>query len=413
MRRLGQDHSIMFCAPPAVDHGIRQAGKISPGVEVRVVDVLRWAMRETLSDFVHHAPHWAQQGLDFMTRRSAIMHIQEDPSETDITRMKAAWLQPEARTIAEMYDTVGRHAKHSHHPALAHPVLSARLQTLGLEEMPEVNLDEEQERAFEVSHEIEEEPEIERARKPTPCIPSVHSDIRAIVQSGVINPNSTAILNAFRTLQGVRYQRDLAEDFQACSLLVTRDFSQTVTGASMAEFLAPVHWVLSLQKEKGKRTLLVMSQHEVNELLPLIRNSTHVRLHLYCPRTSVSSDIFDHLRFFCIPPLPKNSERLHSSITAPLNMFAGQLYPSSYDEYRALCHFLGLDPDWQQRLRRRDRFVFPSDRRGALRTSPFSNSPVRFFKELLALRRKGQEFDTTPLGRILNGTRLMAHEFDW
>jgi len=42
--------------------------------------------------------------------------------------------------------------------------------------------------------------------------------------------------------------------------------------------------------------------------------------------------------------------------------------------------------------------------------SPFTQSPVRFVRELISLRRHGQEFDSTPMGRILEGRRLLASE---
>jgi hypothetical protein len=102
MRKLGNGHSVVFFAPIEVDRSIRSAAKKADAGDVDVADILHWAMLETCTDIQMRASHWSQQGSDFEMRRSA--WVQFSPTlPTSISTLKAAWLQPEERTLEEMY----------------------------------------------------------------------------------------------------------------------------------------------------------------------------------------------------------------------------------------------------------------------------------------------------------------------
>ena len=358
MRQLGQGQSVMFLAPPAVDVAIKAARTSDVNSHaVKVIDILRWTMQETCSDLLHHAPHWAQQGLEYKTRHMAMQAMPHEPSTPDISALKVAWLQPEAKSIAEMYDVDKLHPELSSNHAFQFADLTDRLNLLGIQRVAGINLDEEQER--EVSHEREVEQELQRPPPRKPHKPSVHKDVKQLVSHGTLQVGS-GILSAFETLKAVRYwPGSLASSSPADThLLVTLDFSKTLDGGSDVQSLKPVNFVLSIRRTA---VLVILSQYEVNELLPTIRTSPHVRLHLYSPRTSKSSPRFDDLAFYCIPPLASSSQRA-SNMVSQLNIFAGQLYPSTYYEYCALCDYLGLDSSKHPRSRRRDRFVTPANR---------------------------------------------------
>jgi len=415
MRQLGQGQSVMFLAPPETDTMIRKSrSQAASAAPILTEDIIRWTMEETCNDLLHHAPHWAQQGLDYLARQDALGKLPRKPSSSDIARLKQAWLQKEARTLVELYDsTSSRESLDT--SSLPYPQLVSRLRTLGIENVLPVNLDEEQER--EVSHEVQIERDVERPRNPKPCEPSLHHHVRMLVSDGIIVASSAAFQNAFSMLEGVRYQKSHKHTpLLASRLLVTKTFANTVTGSNDAEFLKPVQWVLSLRTAKANAQpyLIILSQFEVNALLPSIRKSQYVRLHIYSARTSVSSQIFDDLGFHCIPPLPAAQipQNPALSLIEELNMFSGQLYLSSYDAYLALANFLGIDVTEGSSYYWRSRFMQPVERKQrGLTRSPFQVNPMRFFKELTALRRKGQEFDSTPLGRILNGQRLRPSDF--
>ena len=82
-------------------------------------------------------------------------------------------------------------------------------------------------------------------------------------------------------------------------------------------------------------------------VLDHVKNSKCTALHLYKPRCNMAYDPQDALDFYTTPsqvtPLA-----LPRQLAVPLNLFAGQLYLSSYDDYLATCDFLGLSAEAAQ-----------------------------------------------------------------
>ncbi|KAF8260777.1 hypothetical protein EI94DRAFT_1747592, partial [Lactarius quietus] len=159
MRQLGKGQSVMFFAPGEVDRRIR--GLIPTGRKsedrIHVIDILRWAMHETCEDISCNLPHWAEQGLNHSRRISA-----------DVAILKSAWLRPESRTLKEMYDPVSNLVSEAKGAELYReinnvPSLRERLELLGITQLTDVSMAEEQER--EVDHEIEQERQVERPPK--------------------------------------------------------------------------------------------------------------------------------------------------------------------------------------------------------------------------------------------------------
>ena len=81
-----------------------------------------------------------------------------------------------------------------------------------------------------------------------------------------------------------------------------------------------------------------------------------------------------------------------------LNLFAGQLYLRTYEEYFSVCRFLGLGfrPPYEQIQVACYGFISATNRLkfDVLMESVclFTISPVEFLRILMALRRKGQSF---------------------
>jgi hypothetical protein len=88
-----------------------------------------------------------------------------------------------------------------------------------------------------------------------------------------------------------------------------------------------------------------------------------------------------------------------------LNLFAGQLYFDSEEEYWSVCSLLAL---WMAHPKAEysevDGFVPPRYRTG--RVSPFTRSRIPILKKLVELRRKGMGYHLTHLGHVLNGKPL-------
>lgn len=203
-------------------------------------------------------------------------------------------------------------------------------------------------------------------------------------------------------------------------LLATRDFITTTATHSersrLTEYLRPLNWIVSATQEDGTLLLVAMSPYEVNILLPEIRSSKAVRLHIYAPRVTLSMEPIDHLTFYCIPPLPTSQPWtcLSLDLRCQLNLWAGQLYLDEYATYVRLCLLLGVSHEETSTSTpmENDRFVRPQHRSGVMsEVCLFKESPVALVKQLFGLRRKGMSFTRTDMGKILQGRLLFPEDF--
>ena len=276
-------------------------------------------------------------------------------------------------------------------------------------------LREEQER--ELSPENEQERQVERPLALTPCNHSVHRDVERFVLQGSLNRSSDAFQPAFELFSGTSAMGCLEVKAWPAHLLVTADFARTVHTSGNHDldlFLRPVHWIVS-GKNRNTADCVVLSPYEAHALLPSIRQHKVVTLHIYSPRVSMSVRTLDDLSFCAIPAVPKCWP--NPPVAMLLNLFAGQLYLRSYEEYLSVCRFLGLGfrPPYEQIQVAYDGFISPTSRPAfdplMERECPFTVSPVEFLRILVALRRKGQSSQKSHLGRILHGELLAREEF--
>jgi hypothetical protein len=410
MRQLGKGHSVMFFAPGEVDRRIRSLSPNGMASEdrIRVADVLRWAMYETCEDLRHHLPFWAQQGVDHNKRFAAF----EDYSKTgDLEVLRNAWVQRESQTLEDMYLV----APHAGMKAEIDSVASLcdRMERLGITKQvdgrmaEEQEQEQEQEQEREANHEIECERQVQHPRKAEAAKHVVRRDIRKFAETGEL-PESSTHLSSLLIPTGMADTLDLTTEWFP-SPLASTDFATTVLhsdGTRLTEYLRPVNWILSRGSGKDS-VLIVISPYEANELLPIIRKTKKVRLHTYAPRVASSMRSFSDLAFCSIPDSPPVAEvwtaPAHAKIA--LNLFAGQLYFDSKDEYESVCILLALSrahPGAQ--YIQIDGFVPPAYRTG--RHSPFAESKISVLKTLIGLRRKGMDYYKTHLGRILNAIPL-------
>ena len=200
-------------------------------------------------------------------------------------------------------------------------------------------------------------------------------------------------------------------------LLVTADFARTVHTLKIQHldsFLRPGHGVASA-KNVNTVECVVLSPYEAHTLLPSIRQHKIIALHIYSPRISMSVRILEDLSFCTIPAVPKC--RPHPPFVMQLNIFAGQLYLRSYEEYLSVCRFLGLcfRPPCEQIQVRCDGFFSPTSRPDLdaiiEKECPFTASPFKFLRMLITLRRKRQNYQKSHFGRILHGELLVNELF--
>ncbi|KAF8259222.1 hypothetical protein EI94DRAFT_1813682 [Lactarius quietus] len=288
MRQLGKGQSVMFFAPGEVDRRIRDLIPTvrKSGDRIHVIDILRWAMHETCEDITRNLPHWAQQGLDHSRRFSA---YQKYSSPSDLAILKSAWLQPESRTLEEMYDPATKAKDADLYREITNvPPLRERLEWLGVTQLTDVRMAEEQER--EVNHEIERERQVERPPKVKPATHSLHNDIKSFIRTGNIPYRSTHIIPLLAPTE-IDKALDSTTDWSP-SLRATVDFATTHTtkyrsGKTLTDYLRPVNWVVS-SRDGNDSVAIVISPYEANELLPYIRKSDEVQLHIYAARVTAS-----------------------------------------------------------------------------------------------------------------------------
>ncbi len=415
MRQLGKGHSVMFFAPGEVDRHIRHLIPRDKESEngVGVIDILRWAMHETCRDIEHYLPHWAQQGVDHHLRFSA---YKKYDSTGKLGVLKESWLQPESRTLEEMYEPISGEKRAWLGPRINDiPALRERLERYGVTQLTDMRMRKAEEQEREVSREVDMERSVNlRPPKVLPAKHTIHNDIRDFINTGIISRRSTAVIPLL-TPTGIDKALNSMQKWSPTPL-ATKDFAITTKRRSritdLTDYLRPVNWVLS-GGSGSDSTIIVISPHEANELLPVIRKSDKVRLHIYAARVTVSMRSFSDLTFYTIPesPATRRGWIAPAHVQTELNLFAGQLYFGSREEFQRVCELLALHvvhPGVDLERIEIDGFVPPTYRTG--QTSPLSTSAIATLQRLIVLRRKGIGFDGTDLGRVLN-VRLSSSEF--
>ena len=408
MRQLGKSHSVMFFAPREIDHRIRDLvpSGMTPDDRIRVLDVVRWAIFQTCEDIYYHLPYWAHQGLDHHKRFAA---YEQYRSSGEISVLQRAWLQSDSRTLEEMFwITSGAQTT----PEMDNvPSISQRMEQLGITKLVDIRMAEEQECEVnrEVHHEFVPGHFIDVEHPSPPKVQSaqhvIHADILGFIETGKVPQSSLYIAPLLALLNMDKALNSITE--WSPSPLATADFTTTVLqphGARLTEYLRPVNWILSSGSGKDSN-IVVISPYEANELLPIIRQSSYVRLHIYTPRVTSSMRSFSNLKFYSIPDSRTGRWSAPAHTRIELNLFAGQLYFDSREEYEKLCALLALSmahPD--TKYSDLDGFVPPVHRTG--RSSPFEKSKIPILKKLMRFRQKGTSYHLTHLGQILNGKPL-------
>jgi hypothetical protein len=234
-----------------------------------------------------------------------------------------------------------------------------------------------------------------------------------LVRTGVVQRNSRAFVPPFSTFAALD-----KKGVWSSRILATRDFSTTIEAIGHPkDYVRPVTWILSTSSGGGH--LIIISPWEANELLPDVRDSLHVHLHQYAPRTTKNMRSFEDLLFYTLPtsrPFP--GRRWSVNEITHLNLFGGQLYLKNINEYRRLCNILGLYIDDEVSGHgspvkyESDGFVAPGNRRGAMAESCFfTESPLSAIRDLVGWRRKGLDYAPTHMGRILHAGLVREEDF--
>ncbi|KAJ9131694.1 Phosphate system positive regulatory protein PHO81 [Coniochaeta hoffmannii] len=419
MRKLGKGQSVVFCIPEEIRMKILGVTGKSETVDIDVSDVLMWSINETYADLRRSMPLWAAQG----TRFERQWQIWDNATSADGIKLSVEeaekFLEQEALTLEDRYRPRDETAEADalFQGSESNPRFSeirSRCERFDSTKFTAAALQEEQER--ELSPEIEAERQVERPKPASPKPMHVHEHVRTFVRTGTILHVDPAFKPAFRALDKISAAAEYDVGQFPRDLLVTADFARTVElkgkGVQSDAYQRPVQWILTTRlTSSGPNRMVVISPFEANALLPQIQKpSAAVHLHLYAPRSNLAFKPLDDLRLYTVPALPPNWS-IPADLVLQLNLFAGQLYFRSYDEYKAACELLGLA--W--RLMDGDRtepdgFIvrdpWDADRR-------FRKSPTKFLQVLMAtIRRDGRGIGKTHWGRVLTGEILGRGEFE-
>ncbi|KAL6790980.1 hypothetical protein J3E68DRAFT_411742, partial [Trichoderma sp. SZMC 28012] len=415
MRKLGQGQSVVFCISEEIQARILKLREDDNNLPIQVLDVLAWAIHETFVDLHRCIPMWAVQGHRFEKQRV----IWESATTSDGIQLSLEqakeFLETEMQSLDDRYrprSTEEEPAKHSSFdetPRLE--VIWKRCVEFGNTQLRSSVLWEEQER--ELSPEIVQERQIERPRPIEPNNHTIHPRLVEFVTSGLFAP-SEPFFPAFQALGKTRAAQLLDISCFPDDVYATQDFMSTVMLTRDVDnddfYQRSVQWILSQAQPDGTvQRLVIISPHEAQELKPQITRSKHVHMHLYTPLPSLAYTSLESLKLYSTPILPENW-RLPSRLRNVLNLFSGQLYITSQDDYHEVCKLLNLSygPTEDGVTVEPDGFIV--SRSGDALTK-FNKSPIVFLKALLAIRWNSEVNDKTHWGSILRGELLSQADF--
>ncbi|KAJ7708796.1 hypothetical protein B0H17DRAFT_365601 [Mycena rosella] len=409
MRRLGTDHSVLFFASKEIWIKIQT---LTGAQDLDSSHVLLWTIQETCRQISDNGSLWANQGLNFDARFTALSDERPYPS------LVAALQERESRTLEELYG-VKPHENQTHQVSQLQIEIYRKCNEFGLV-LSHNALSEEQER--ELAHEKEDERELERIPG-AKALDHRDDDLSDFIDTGVIRwPGSRSFISLEDCLANTSWISSLPQGtlFRGQDLRATKDFRDTISlppissAGRMDSYLRPVQWVLSTSRSK---TLVIVSPFEANKWLPAIRRSQFISLHLYSPRISRNWS-FEGLDSFTVPR--RRSQAPSRELIHELNLFAGQLFCADKRSVKEVCGILGLHlqalNDREDLQGMVDRSGFVRDRRAraelGIDACAFTSTPLPFFRELFVSRRKGQGFAITHMGQILRGNDPKDPDFE-
>ncbi|KAJ4208350.1 hypothetical protein NW767_001454 [Fusarium falciforme] len=419
MRKLGKGQTVVFCIPREIEQKILlQRGQKPSSGQITISDVISWVITETCLDLRRAMPLWLTQGLRFFEQQAFWAGVSSAKTRFSWAQQ---FMEAEAQSLDQRYrprkldaslDTILGHVG-----PRASEQFRSRCEEFGLIELQTSSLNEEQER--ELSPEAQQERQVEKPPRVEPETHRVHAGLREFIVDGQFPGECAAFKPAFKALSQTSAAACFDVNEFPSNIWVTHDFATTVKARFGKKnysdsFQRPVQWILTSNSTVDDMRLVIISPFEAQELLSVIEASRHVTLRLYAPRTNLGFQPLDHLRLYTVSKKVQNAP-IPEDIIVQLNLFAGQLYLLSFDEYVDVCEALGLawGPSDDSVTLGPDGFIPPGTSVGKLvNKSGFTKSPVRFLKVLMSkIRQDCELIEKTHMGKILEGIRLVEEDF--
>lgn len=415
---------MIFCVPNEIQtkiKALKTETRRQSDLHISIVDILAWSIGETWRDMHRSMALWASQGRRHGLHKE-IWEEARSNTETESGQTRAIsfsqslaekYVEDEADTLESRYrprnTTVSRRS-------------SKRVSTdpisLRCSEFKDLNLDsatlhEEEER--ELAPEVEEERENEKPPEVEPAPHRVHEDVMAFVRSGIADRSATGYKPAFLALRktGAAAFFDVSQFHRG--LLVTNDFASTIKSSGNLDlYQRSVQWILTSGPPDAVTNMMILSPFEAQMLLPKIERSKVVALHVYAPRSNLAHRRLDTLDLYTVPERLK-TRQIPQRLVTELNLFAGQLYFDSFEQYVDVCKFLGLayeTPGEDEEIAA-DGFILQDGEGRVGRESGLRNSPVEFFKVLyMKIRHNCKTIDKTHMGKLLDNQLLGPSDFE-
>lgn len=395
LRQLGHGQSFFFVAPPEVHRDILKITGKSESDGLDGYDVINWALAQSCLNIERCEPLRIMQGLSYYHRqRAAQRFFAAERKEGRIVESTAAeiFIEKEKQSLCDLYapslmkatDELSLLNISSQDTNFEVQNLLHRWKQIDPNAVDSAKVLEEHER--EVAHEVEQETEIQRPPPAKPLREMVDARLKTYVQNG-----ASQTLKLFRTAHRAIVRKSsagrLASHVVWPDIRVSDGFYLIVEKPASGfydDYFRPVNWILTSKHALPITELLIISQYEANNLMSAIKHpSSAVLLHVYEPRVTRAMSSVDSRAAAPLSSATQNWLRLSSSLRQQLHLFAGQLYINTYEEYLEL---------W--------------------RGHPTIMVSLTFLKAWIGVRRRGQNFSQTHIGRIVSGWNLQPEDFE-
>ncbi|KAF2790836.1 hypothetical protein K505DRAFT_281867 [Melanomma pulvis-pyrius CBS 109.77] len=415
LRLLGQTQSVTFYSPPEVHQSILDQRQANKHYQPDSSDVISWLLEQTCNGIEQCEPLYFTQGTSYLQRmQSKIDNPEFLQEETQLEQFLLAMRCKEAATLKQLYAPKELRGGATFHPSNFDTPLRRYAQSLHERKRDfkdrgfAVHSSALEEVELECEREVEVEVEVENVRevqKPVHYlafkVQGLRKDIITFAKTGRLFPGSAdyrgMFFALFATALGKRSALNLAATYRS-KLYVSTEFERTINiWEPNDNFLRPCHWLLwSCLTE----TALIVSPEEADLLIPILRQDPG-RTHLLVYAAPVTRRMlhFNNLDYHATPQLPPDY-KAPNWLKIELGIFAGRLY-FEWDEFKDIQEYLGLSSDSSS-----------NDDIQICKRDTFAKYPLTFLHDWIAIRRKGQDFEHTPMGHLTTGKPLCAdHPF--
>ncbi|ATY64974.1 very large low complexity [Cordyceps militaris] len=419
MRNLGKGQTLVFYVSFEVENDIRKLLQLPHDQPLTIDRIIQWSISQTQASITRQMPHWAKQGRRHKLQSEAWEEVLKiKPTSEEYEGIEEQFKAGAAS--AETDDEADSDFDHRHSQFIDRCREYGYWGTTSLAG----NVDETCER--EVAPEVEDEKEVLKPPKPDAKDFFSNIALEKFISHGKIDQASAMLEWAFESLHRTTLATMVKKLQFPGNLRVTNPFATAVLTENPTDnYQQHVAYVLHtkpslVRHPRQQAEVVIISQVELENYWDKISQSKFVSLHCYNAKVTPDAAA---LRAEPIYPLDGDLVYAHPVHTRiALDLFAGQLYFSTYDEYVQVSSFLGLvyfeetgdmavDPDGFVPPPERHK-IPPWHRRADQYWDTFSTSPVSFFKQFLSVvRGHGAGIEHTHMGRILDGGHLGKYEF--